>query len=239
MITFESLKSVFEKERISVFRIVDIGDLFQTGFLMPEVSELIKLAKSTQIERVLIYEHYEDDTDYYITQELFDKETYYDDEEFVDYILPQIYAYNEKIANIDFSYPAWIAAICLCDNRAFFVLCNNERTIDGEALIEPKEMFKLIKVSNEEQCKKIHEDNKNKTEVLCKELRKQILEDDDFKLCTNQALRRNYARKLRSRLPKRFAPLIKIMYRDNFDILSNYGREFIELVWREIKDRDK
>ena len=239
MTTFENLSAIFNKEKITVFRAVDIGAALQKGFLMSGISDFLRLIESANIQRVFIYEHYENVEDYYITEDILVKEARYENEKFLDYILPQIDEYNGKISKLDFSYPSWLAAICFCDNNIFFIICNNERTLNGKNLIEPEEMFSIIRTSNEEHKQKIKEENKNKVAVLREELRQLILIDKNFKLCTNQELRRDYAHKLHERLDEHFEPLKKIMYVDNFSILSREGRDFIELLWREIKAEKK
>lgn len=236
MITFETLSEVFSKEKVEVFRVFDVGETFETGLLMSGISDFIDFIKSANIQRVFIYEHFEDVEDYYITDDVLSKEARYENDEFLEYILPQINEYNRQISNLDFGFPSWVATICFCDNNAFFVICNNDRTLNGEELREPEEKYRLICLLNEQHRQKIREVSENKIEVLREELRQQILSDRNFKLCTNQELRRDYAHKLFKKMHKKFEPLKKLMYRENLSILSLEGRDFIELLWREVKE---
>lgn len=236
MITFETLAKTFGEAEVKVFRVFDIGETFKKGLLMSGMSDFIEFIKSSNIQRVFIYEHFEDAEDYYITEDVLSKEARYENEEFLEYILPQINEYNRQISNLDFTFPSWVTAICFCDNNAFFVVCNNDRTLNGEKLKEPEENYKLICLLNEERREKIREVSQNKIEALREELREQILSDKKFQLCTNQQLRREYAHKLFKKMHKKFEPLKKVMYRENLSILSLEGRDFIELLWREIKD---
>ena len=111
--------------------------------------------------------------------------------------------------------------------------------MDGEELVEPENMVKIIRNLNENQRCEISKKKRDLIDRLQEELRQQILKDDKFKVCTNQDLRRRYATKLFSKLGKRFEPLKSIMYRDNLLILSREGREFIEVIWREVLDSKK
>ena len=238
VITFESLAEVFNEEEINTFQIFKVGDTLNTGMLMSGISNFIDFIKSANVKRVYIYEHFEDAEDYYITEEVLSRVARYEDEEFLEYIYPQISEYNKKISNLDFEFPSWVAAICFCDNEPFFIICNNDRTLNGEELRYPEEEYKIIRLSNEEHRQMIQEDTKNKIETLREELRQQILSDKDFKLCTNQELRRNYAHNLFRKLQKKFEPLKKVMYQGNLSILSVAGRDFIELLWREVKEEN-
>lgn len=238
MITFEILAEVFAKEKVKAFRVYDIGETLKKGLLMSGMPDFTEFIKSANIKRVFIYEHYEDVEDYYITEDVLSKEARYENEEFLEYILPQINEYNRQIANLDFNYPSWVAAICFCDNNAFFTICNNDRLLNGEELKEPEEKYKMICLLNEEHREKIREISENKIEVLREELREQILSDKSFQLCTNQQLRRDYAHKLFKNMHKKFEPLKKVMYRENLSILSLEGKDFIELLWREIKEKN-
>lgn len=239
MVTFESLSVVFEKEKIKVFRLVDIGEILKKGLLLQNIEDLLELISSTNVQRVFIYEHCEYPGDYYIDNEIVLKESRFYDDDFIEYIYPRIDEYNRKISELDFSYPSWLISICFCDNNAFFVICNNERKLDGEDLIGPEDMFKIICDSNENQRQILLDVSRNRLDNLRNELRNQILNDDKFKLCTNQTLRRNYAYKTFSKMDKRYNPLKKILYNETYNLLSSEGRDFIEVLWRELKRNSK
>ena len=239
MVTFESLSLIFEKKKIKIFRLVNIGETLKKGLLLQSTEDLLELIDSANVQRVFIYEHCEYPDDYYIDDEIILKGSRFNDDEFIEYIYPQIDEYNKKIAKIDFSYPAWLVAVCFCDNNAFFVICNNYRSLDGEALMEPEDMFEKICDSNDKYRQTLRAASQNILDNLRDELRNQILNDDKFKLCTNQTLRRNYAYKTFSKMDKRFEPLKKILYNETYNLLSSEGRDFIEVLWRELKINSK
>lgn len=235
MITYESLRDSLENENVSVFRILNLGEILNSGLLMSGLEEFCSLIKSGNIKRVYVYEHYEEASDYCINEELISKESRCFDKEFLELILPQINEYNTAILKMDFNYPSWVLAICFCDNNAFFINYENDRTLDSEPLIEPKEKFELICSLNEEKRKSIREKSKSIIDALYIELEDKILSDEEFKLCTNKELRRNYAYKTFAKLDKHFAPLKKYLYNEDCYLLSSEGRNFIEVLWRKLK----
>ena len=243
MMNFEIMSKLI-KERLSenkvdVFRVKKIGELLKTGILFDDISEFFRLITTANINRVFIYEHFEFLEDYYITEETLKDVVRYENDDFIDFIIPQINNYNSKIEKLDFKYPSMVIAFCICDNQFFFMFNTNERLLDGEELVEPETMLKIICDSNESQRCEILKKRRDLIDSLQEELRQQILKDDKFKVCTNQDLRRRYAAKLFSKLEKRFEPLKSIMYQHNLAVLSREGREFIEVIWREILDSKK
>jgi hypothetical protein len=237
MITFKSLSEIFVKEGISVFKIENVGQILQTGILMPEISEFIKLIKNADVKRVFIYEHFEQMEDYFITAEILEKEAKYEDNEFLTYILPQIDSYNEMISKLDFDYPSLVTAICFCDNNSFFLVFDNHRTLNGEDLVEPELMFKTICSLNENQREIIKKEMHEKVCNLLSELKVLILKDDKFRLCTNQSLRYSYLEKMYFKLDEKFEPLKEVLYRGKHSTLSVDGVNYIESIWREIKTK--
>ena len=237
MITFESLSEIFVKEGISVFKIVSIGQILQTGILMSEISEFIKLMKNADVKRVFVYEHFEQMEDYFITEELIEKEARYEDDEFLTYILPQIDSYNEMVSQLDFDSPSLVTAICFCDNNSFFLVFDNHRTLNDEELVEPEIMFKTICSLNENQREIIKKEMHEKVSNLLSELKVLILKDDNFRLCTNQSLRYSYLEKMYFKLDEEFELLKNVLYRGKHSTLTVDGVNFVESIWREIKTK--
>lgn len=235
----QAIQGKFPNNEVEVFRVANIGNLLKVGIMFDEIDDLLKLVSNASLNRIFVYEHFVFPTDYYITEQTMKNVFRYENSDFIEFVIPQIEEYNSMVENLDFEYPSMVITFCACDNQWFFVAKKNERLLDGEELLEPEEMLQIIRDLNEGRRNEIINRKRQVVESLQEELHQQILNDEKFKVCTNQELRSAYGRKLFSKLGERFEPLKEIMYQHNLSVLSREGREFIEVIWREVLESKK
>ena len=138
--------------------------------------------------------------------------------------------YNEGLSEVDYSKPVYLNVYCIYQGVIFFSQEDDYWFIEqGFGMPETvclelaTENLEDIMTEKEKRKQKISEDRKN--------LRQQILNDEEFKICTNIQSRRLYADKM-FRNNSANQQLFYSKREGLYDIPIN---SFVEDIWREYK----
>lgn len=246
MITEEEFKKRMTSEGINCFNVVVKSDSFEKSQILLEnndINELIMFMKVNNIKNVFYtYSFYREDY-YIIDEELmneFDKELMnkFDeelmnefDEEIYSLLLKDIKEHNKQIERLDFSRPGEMHIFCIYESN-YISINDYDFWCDELGIVSAKEKIVEIIEDNKETIDRKLKERKLIKQVLKEEFRNYVLNDDEFKKCTNQRLRRDYMYLVFERdEAKKYKPMFS--YYNSFDISSAVN--FIEMLWREYK----
>lgn len=191
--------------------------------------EFIRFLKFNEVKSIFYrYAYNEDDIDEYLITEEILREIDLDKQEL---IIDDVKEYNSTIESINFDLPYAMQLFFILDKVVYsYIETNNE--VD---LIEsPKNILNDILEDHKEEFEDLMEKNKSKLIKLKEELKNVILEDNNFRFCSNQRLRASYARELME--SNEFKNKYKACFRDAKGYFRHYEvGEFVELIWKEFK----
>lgn len=186
-----------------------------------------------QIRQVFVYEQYVEPEDYKITDQTF-KEigvSRYS----LEYLVKDIEKYNDIIDNTEFETPEMVVAMFVWNGQRFYYLFQNAIHIDDKVLLSAKEKLSEMIMSNEKDIVEANRLRKKMIEQQQKALKVQIIKDTEFRKCTNNRLRRNYIIDLfkGDAVPQE----LKEYWVNDNGILFQGAFDFVEMIWREVKER--
>ena len=237
MILEEELKNIMAKEGINCFNVNVTKDSFEPSLILLEknnIDELIRFMKVNNIKNVF-YTYLVIDKDYFIIDdELIDE---YEDisDDIYSLISKDIEEYNIRIEQLDFSKPIEIQIFCTYDSHYISINDYDSWCEDADIMPADEKVQSLIDNYKNiiDENKKIIEINK---ETLKDEFKNYVLNDVEFKNCTNQQLRRNYICHLvfQREEAKKYAP---VFYRYGTVLDYQVCVYFIEMMWKEYKSQ--
>lgn len=164
------------------------------NFVTLEGSDLkiiIDYAKDNKID-YLFYSYNYANKDYY----LIDYSKLEKDGDFLRLASNDIETHNDIINSIDFKQPAILDVFCL-HNGVIINICNYALWLDG--LISSEECIAKLKEKYGTELDDIKEKRNEEREEILEELKPILLNNEEFALCTNQNLRREFMRKFLAR----------------------------------------
>lgn len=195
------------------------------GILLEDsnLDELIMYAKENGI-KYLFYSCYFADKNVYIIDDETAKEKYQD---LYESFSIHIKEHNEKVEKIDFEQPSTIDVFCMHEGRNILIqLCSDW----SDGLKSAKEFLEELELQNKELLTEL-EGKKDKEKLLLKEeLKELLLQNQEFAVCRNQNLRREFISKfLISKENRKYLPAFS---NGNFQYDAC---NFADLVWNILK----
>ncbi|ELC8416816.1 hypothetical protein H8J79_03275 [Clostridium perfringens] len=194
------------------------------------IEEFCKFVLLKNIDIIFYYikENNNDINNYLITEE------YYDDldKKCLEIIKDDIDEYNNKIKDLELDSIEGFKLFTI-DNS---VIYSYELTLEdeNEAILEqPKAKIKDLLLEHDSEIREIRAGYRAEAIKLKEELKEQIKNDFNFKICSNKRLRSNY---IRTMINNEDFNRFKICFQDiggKFDEYEIY--DFVELIWQEIK----
>ena len=230
MYNYQTISEKLKEKGIKTYDVETGSDFVSTGICFLRYEDFLEFITDNSINTVFIYEQYIDIEDYIITRETFRNA---DISEYkAEAIMPLVEAYNEELIEEELEAPKYVFAIAIWNNQKFYYIFQNEILFKGETLLEPEE--KLIELV-EDNINRIENANKAKEEAIeeqIKQIREFIIQDKEFRKCTNKQRRYDYLRNLLN-TNKKYA-VLKQHWISNI-VLSMNGRYFIDDIWQELK----
>lgn len=223
-----NLLKLCSENNINIYQLNDlIKESEEKQFVeLININELIKFVNDNNIKNIFYHYVYIDE-DFLIINEHTIRSCNIDDKS-LKVLQKDFDKYNKKVSKLDFNKPIGLCIYCLYQGLILSVKqndfwCEDEGFGDPELACEKiiENHLETIKQQKQEILKEI----KRKRE----ELKQQILDDEEFHLCTNLQLRRNYANR---KIAKN---------KENYSLFAHHGgtwydipvNDFIELLWKE------
>lgn len=230
MIREKELLERLEQEGLYAFNAMMTSKAIDEGVIkFDEFEEFMRFIKLNNIKNIFYFYIYLNKEDFLISDELqlgIESDIY-------KLIKQDIEEYNEKIESFDFTRPERLLVFCLYNDKLVWVVLQDFWDEENN-LMKAEEMVDYFQENYEYILEQKEIEREEKLELLKDELREYMLNDDNFKICTNRELRRNYGRTLEKNKKMR-------KYLEAF---SDYGNHlasqtflmFIEVVWAEYKN---
>lgn len=247
MILSRELEEVFSKEELFCFAtegLITDYDKVSITLKKGDIGELIRFCKVNNIRNVFYTYGYYDKVDFIIGDE-FEEEF---EEEIYSLMQKDIKVHNRNVEKIDFSRPNILIAFTIFEGYNVTFI-EDDSWIEECGVVEAHQKIEELKEKYEE---KIYELEEKQAEIEAKENEKKekelqglreefkafLLNDDEFKISTNQRLRRLFSHNLFKRTDtKKYQVLFekKNLYEESYYIDITRVFNFVEVVWREYK----
>lgn len=227
-INFKDLQEQFDKVNI---KCVEGICVLPDNIPIIELSTLetyIDLLSDLKAKNVFYTIRYYDEDEYFIGE---DNTLLEYGEKIFDLIKHKIAEYNSKIKDFNFDIPYRINFYFVKDNIAYLFTIEDE-WLENEDIFSGNVELSVMMDEIQPKLEEIELKQKREKENLIEKLKAIILEDEDFKFCTNQSLRNTYAKQLMN--SDNF-----VKYRSCFETTTGYFdqndfRNFIELLWKKM-----
>ncbi|MBU5288296.1 hypothetical protein AALJ34_16835 [Paraclostridium bifermentans] len=234
MIVEDELLKIIEQEALYGFK-VDFDLDIESFFLLriDTIDELIRFAKVNNINSIF-YDYFYFDKDVYLID--LDQADYVLDESIYKLIKEEIIKYNEKVEKINFEIPRAVAIFVLYQGRKIGLI-HTDNWIEKEDILEADEQLEYWEQKHEH----IIEDKRLKEEKQLNDLKIEfedyLLNDRKFFNCTNQTLRKHYAKSVfDNETAKNYKSIFMKSTRYGSTLLDNTSLLiFIEMVWKKYK----
>ncbi|WP_195429269.1 hypothetical protein [Clostridium sp. D46t1_190503_E9] len=247
MILSRELEELFSKEELFCFEtegLITDYDKVSIALKKGDISELIRFCKVNNIKNVFYTYGYYDKVDFIIGDE-FEEEL---EEEIYSLMQNDIKVHNKQVEKIDFSRPNILIVFTIFEGYNITFI-EDENWIEEHGVVEAYQKIEELKGKYEEKIYELEEKQaemeaieKAKKEKELKDLREEfkefLLNDDEFKMSTNQRLRRSFSHNLFKRTDtKKYEVLFekKNLYEDSYYVDITRVFNFVEVVWREYK----
>lgn len=230
MISRGDLNNLMSQEGIRCYEVVIEPNSFEKSVIIldsDDINELIEFMKSNEISNVFFTYSFYNEKMFFIDEETASKLN----EEALSLVQEEIKDHNDFIEKINFSIPFEIDIFCLYQGH-FVSISQYDSWRNDQGLMTGKE--KLLEIINAKSQLIEHqaEERKKKDEALKEEFKNYVFNDEEFRMCTNQRLRRDYMYLVFNRKEtESYKHLFWID--DRLDIST--ALNFIEMLWREYK----
>lgn len=234
MIDEKELIDKMEKEKINCFCVTSPKELDRDHMIYLEnndIDEFINFVKLNNINSVF-YKYYTFNPEYfYINEELAEDI----DDDVINLLKNDIEKWNRKIDKVNFDIPVELVIFCMYESHYITINYHNEF---WDNQMSAKEKLVELLEGNAKKVKDIREKMESEKEELKEKLKEYILNDDEFKICTNKNLRKNYMYKLYKRKDiEKFKNLF--WQQGGYFRGTDAAINFIELVWRTYKQNQR
>lgn len=234
MIEEKELLNKMKREGINCFAVTSPKELDRDNMIYLEnndIDEFIKFVKLNNIKSIF-YKYYTFNSDlFYITEELAEDI----DDDVIKLIKNDIEEWNRKIDEVDFDIPVEVFIFCMYESH--YITINYQNEFWDNQMSAKEKLLELLE-SNANKVNDIIEERENEKENLKEKLKEYILNDDEFKICTNKSLRKNYMYELYRR--KDIEEFKDLFWQENgYFKGTDPAVSFIELVWRTYKDNQR
>lgn len=228
---FASVGKMIEKAGAKAMLVHIPFKFIEDAVFILDFEDFLSLIENNQISQVFIHEQYMEPDYYLITENTF-KEIGVDANR-VECLKEYIEEYNCSIESVDVEFPERVIVFLIWNGQRFYFIFENAILIDGEEVISGEEKLKELIILNEQSISEEDEIRRKLIEKQREELRQYILDDPEFKECTNNRLRRNYIIRMfeGDNVPK----ALKQCWVNPNGFLFHVAFDFIEAIWKEIK----
>lgn len=232
MISEQELKNMMIRQGINCYNVSIEENSFEESLILLEkndIDELIEFMKANNI-RTAFYEYsFYDKDSFIIDEDIIDEFNGDFDDEFYSLISKDIEVHNKKIEKLDFLRPMGVRIFCIYEAHYIAIFHGDFWCKELDVMTAEEKMQDLIdnnsNILNREMERKKKEQEQN-NELLKEEFKNYILNDNEFKNCTNQRYRREYAYSIFHK-------------KENEKYIIALGRidrvNYIETLWREYK----
>ncbi len=237
MILENELKDKLKEASINCFSVmVKDEEKLNLNLQSNNLDELIEFAKVNDIKTIFYAYSFFDKKEFIIDEEdvfMLDKDVY-------KQIKSDIKKHNEKVNKLDFTKPASVDIFCIYEGGCVSI-CEFDLWIEDLNIISGEDRLDELVEECRDIIEKKKEEKEKETESLRQEFRDYIINDDKFKICTNQNLRKEYMRTVfYNEEAKKYKKLFVRGGAFGNDMVD-VGRffDFIEMIWREQKNQVK
>lgn len=231
MLQQEELIKKIEEEGLNAFEVRQIPKISDNTIVLKEISDIVRFCKMNDIKNLFYNYIYLDKDEYIIDdgiQEDIEKDIY-------KLIKKEIKEHNKRIEVIDFTRPVMLNISTIFQNSIVCIL-ESDYWHEEINLLTAEETIEYLQENYMEILEQKEAEKEEKLELLKSELKQYMLEDENFLICTNKDLRRNYAEMLmkNKKMKKYLEPFVN-QYSGQVVITSLVM--FVEVVWAEFRNR--
>lgn len=231
MVQQEELVKIIEEEGLSAFEVLQTPKISDSTIVLKELSDIVRFCKMNDIRNLFYNYIYLDKDDYIIhdeIQENIEKDIY-------KLIKKEIKEHNKRVETIDFTRPVMLKISTIFQNTLVCIL-ESDYWHEEINLLTAEDMVDYLQENYEDVLEQKEAEKEEKLEMLKNELKQYMLEDENFLICTNKDLRRNYAEMLmKNKKMKKYLEPFKYSHGDGIWVQSLVM--FVEVVWAEYRNR--
>ena len=231
MVQEQELIKLIEHEGLNLFEVRQNPKINDDAIVMKEVNDLIKFCKINDIKNLFYNYIFLDKEEFIISdeaQEKIEKDIY-------KLIKKEIKEHNKRVETIDFTRPIILNISTIFENNLVCVL-ENDYWHEEINLLDAEDTIEYLQENYDEILEQKEAEKEEKLELLKNELKQYMLEDENFLICTNKDLRKNYAEMLmKNKKMKKYLEPFKYSHSDGIWVQSLVM--FVEVVWAEYRNR--
>lgn len=228
MILPDDLKKIFLDNNILAFEVTGLTKGFDENSIQligNDIKVMIEFCKNNNIKSVFYMYGYYNREDYFIEEEQIKSE-------FRHLFEDDIEKYNFENSKIDFDKPDIVVVFTIYQDRYVSFIEQND-WLKNEGFLSVDEFFGEIQERYNSELERIEKEKKQEKDQLLEEFKKVIIEETNFKNCTNQKLRRQFSNRIfEDEKMKKYEKL----FPKNGKITDMNIYDFIELLWKEYKE---
>ena len=230
---FSKVENILKENGVKALSTYIPFKLVENSILILELDDFMSFMTDNQINQVFLYEHWVEADDYKITDDTF-KElgvSRYS----LEYLLKDIDEYNKMLDDVEFDVPSMVLLMFLWNGQRFYHSLYNEVLLGDNVLLSAEDKLADMIMLNENNIIDANNKRHKEIEKQQKEFKNYLVNDDEFKKCTNQRMRRNFIIEIVKTdiVPKE----LKSYWMNCNGFLFQSAYDFIEMVWRELKGK--
>jgi len=231
MIQKEELLKRLEEEGLYAFNaMITVKDIEEGSIKFDEFDEFMNFIKLNDIKNIFYFYIYLEKEDFLINDELQSEI----ENDIYKLIKKDIKQHNEKIESFDFTRPESLYVFCIYNTKLVWVTLDDFWDEDNN-LMKAEEMIDYLQENYEDILEQKELERQTKSKLLKDELKKYMFNDENFKICTNKDLRKNYAQMLIKN--KKLAKYLKAFTNgDSRRFPTPAVVMFVEVAWAEYKN---
>ncbi len=241
MINLSEIKKVIQKHNITIFDAEMPIDILPKGFKFSTLDQLMNFCDKQNINICFIDVQYTNVDDYKITKDLVDERINVKSIVLKNRIIEKIFEYNQGILGIDDSNPTKIVIAVLYQSNYFYFYQQEDLLFEDDIILEPEEKLEEILEFFDLELEEEREKLNLILEQQINKLKEFVLNDPEFKYCSNKQLRKDYTKKLfKNKLGQEFKELKQHWSNPDIPAFIYQGAiNEIELIWKELKGGKK
>ena len=188
MILPDDLKETFLNNDILAFEITGLMKGFDENSIQlkgNDINVMIEFCKNNNIKNVFYMYGYYNKEDYFIEKEQIKSE-------FSHLFEEDIEKYNLENSKIDFDKPDIVIVFTIYQDR-YVSFIEQDDWLKDKGFLSVDEFFDEVQERHNSELDRIEKAKKQERDQLIEEFKKVIIEETDFKNCTNAKLRRQFS----------------------------------------------